>query len=185
MLLGVPLVAYVDAPKPGPPERRPWEPDWRVWRPARRGARLRARRGAGARLGGLALIVLAFGLACRALDAALLLPRRPARAPAVDASRRLDARGRHHPQRGAARGRRARGQPIVAIETPQPRHAHGPLARAARGRGVRSVDAHGKHLFIRFEGDLTLHSHLRMGGSWGVYRRGQRWRRARRVAPGS
>jgi formamidopyrimidine-DNA glycosylase len=29
------------------------------------------------------------------------------------------------------------------------------------GRAVRAVDAHGKHLFIRFEGDLTLHSHLR------------------------
>jgi endonuclease-8 len=43
---------------------------------------------------------------------------------------------------------------------------------------VRAVDAHGKHLFIRFEGDLTLHSHLRMTGQWGVYSRGQRWRRA-------
>ena len=41
------------------------------------------------------------------------------------------------------------------------------------------VDAHGKHLFIRFEGDLTLHSHLRMTGKWGVHRRGERWRRAR------
>ena len=50
------------------------------------------------------------------------------------------------------------------------------------GRGVRSVDAHGKHLFLRFEGDLTLHFHLRMGGSWGVYRRGQRWRRSPRRA---
>jgi endonuclease-8 len=40
---------------------------------------------------------------------------------------------------------------------------------------VRSVDAKGKHLFIRFDNDLTLHSHLRMNGWWGVYRRGQRW----------
>ena len=44
------------------------------------------------------------------------------------------------------------------------------------------MDAHGKHLFLRFEGDLTLHSHLRMGGAWGVYRRGQRWRRSPRRA---
>ena len=50
------------------------------------------------------------------------------------------------------------------------------------GRAVRSVDAHGKHLFLRFEGDLTLHSHLRMGGAWAVYRRGQRWRRSPRRA---
>jgi endonuclease-8 len=50
------------------------------------------------------------------------------------------------------------------------------------GRGVRAVDARGKHLFIRFDGDLTLHSHLRMTGLWGVYRRGQRWRRSARRA---
>ena len=50
------------------------------------------------------------------------------------------------------------------------------------GRPVRSVDAHGKHLFMRFEGDLTLHSHLRMGGSWGVYERGRRWHRSPRRA---
>ena len=44
------------------------------------------------------------------------------------------------------------------------------------------VDARGKHLFLRFEGDLTLHSHLRMTGKWGVYERGQRWRRSPRRA---
>ena len=50
------------------------------------------------------------------------------------------------------------------------------------GRAVEAVDAHGKHLFIRFEGDLVIHSHLRMTGSWGVYRDGQRWRRSPRRA---
>jgi endonuclease VIII len=40
------------------------------------------------------------------------------------------------------------------------------------------VDAHGKHLFLRFEGQLTLHSHLRMTGHWGFYRRGARWGRS-------
>jgi endonuclease-8 len=38
---------------------------------------------------------------------------------------------------------------------------------------VRSVDAHGKHLFLRFEGDLVIHSHLRMTGSWKVRARGE------------
>ena len=33
---------------------------------------------------------------------------------------------------------------------------------------MRSVDAHGKHLFLRFEGGLTIHSHLRMTGKWRV-----------------
>jgi len=50
------------------------------------------------------------------------------------------------------------------------------------GRAVRSVDAHGKHLFVRFEGDLTLHSHLRMHGAWGVYESGRRWQRSPRRA---
>jgi endonuclease VIII len=74
------------------------------------------------------------------------------------------------------------GKPIETIDTPQPRHARDRWPERLEGRAVRSVDAHGKHLFLRFEGDLTLHSHLRMGGSWGVYRRGQRWRRSPRRA---
>ena len=74
------------------------------------------------------------------------------------------------------------GQEIEAIETPQPRHRHDRWPERLAGRAVRSVDAHGKHLFLRFEGDLTLHSHLRMGGKWGVYRRGERWRRSPRRA---
>jgi endonuclease VIII len=74
------------------------------------------------------------------------------------------------------------GKPIVSIETPQPRHAMDRWPQRLEGRGVRAVDARGKHLFIRFEGDFTLHSHLRMTGMWGVYRRGERWRRSPRRA---
>jgi endonuclease VIII len=46
------------------------------------------------------------------------------------------------------------------------------------GRSVEAIDAHGKHLFLRFEGDLVIHSHLRMTGAWATYRRGARWRRS-------
>jgi endonuclease-8 len=74
------------------------------------------------------------------------------------------------------------GSEIVSIETPHPRHAHDRWPERLAGRGVRKVDAHGKHLFVRFDGDLTLHSHLRMSGKWGVYERGQRWRRSPRRA---
>lgn len=74
------------------------------------------------------------------------------------------------------------GRPILSVETPQARHRHVRFAERLAGRAVRQVDAHGKHLFVRFEGDLTLHSHLRMGGKWGVYGRGQRWRRSPRRA---
>ncbi len=68
------------------------------------------------------------------------------------------------------------------IATPHPRHAVDRWPQRLAGRAVRSVDAHGKHLFLRFEGDLTLHSHLRMTGAWGVSHRGERWKRAARRA---
>jgi endonuclease-8 len=69
------------------------------------------------------------------------------------------------------------GHEIRSIEMPQPRHARDGWAERLTGRDVKAVDAHGKHLFLRFDGDLTLHSHLRMGGAWGVYPRGGKWRR--------
>ncbi|GAC1394532.1 MAG: Fpg/Nei family DNA glycosylase [Polyangiales bacterium] len=45
------------------------------------------------------------------------------------------------------------------------------------GHRVTGVDAHGKHLFIRFDDGRVLHSHMRMTGSWHLYRPGDRWRR--------
>jgi endonuclease-8 len=74
------------------------------------------------------------------------------------------------------------GADIESIKTPHPRHRADRWPERLDGRAVRGVDAHGKHLFIRFEGDLTLHSHLRMTGKWGVYRHGERWRRSPRRA---
>ena len=74
------------------------------------------------------------------------------------------------------------GQVPDEVVTPHPRHAMDRWPERLRGRAVRAIDAHGKHLFLRFEGDLTLHSHLRMTGSWGVYVRGRAWRRAARRA---
>jgi endonuclease VIII len=68
------------------------------------------------------------------------------------------------------------------IHTPHPRHQRDRWPALLAGRALRSVDAHGKHLFLRFDGELTLHSHLRMTGAWGVYGRGEPWRRARRRA---
>jgi endonuclease-8 len=64
------------------------------------------------------------------------------------------------------------------IRTPHPRHRADRWPERLAGRAVRSVDAHGKHLFVRFDGELTLHSHLRMTGAWAVHRDGERWRRA-------
>jgi endonuclease-8 len=68
------------------------------------------------------------------------------------------------------------------ILTPHPRHRLDDWPGRLAGRELRSVDAHGKHLFLRFEGALTLHSHLRMTGLWSVHREGARWRRSPRRA---
>lgn len=46
------------------------------------------------------------------------------------------------------------------------------------GRTITSVDTRGKNLFLRFEGGLVLHSHLKMTGAWGVYGPGRRWGRS-------
>lgn len=43
------------------------------------------------------------------------------------------------------------------------------------GRTVLNVTPRGKHLLARVEGGLTVHSHLRMDGSWKVFAPGQRW----------
>jgi len=45
------------------------------------------------------------------------------------------------------------------------------------GLSVTGVVSVGKHLFIRFDDGTSLHSHLRMDGSWHLYRPGMRWRR--------
>ncbi|HEV3101751.1 MAG TPA: DNA-formamidopyrimidine glycosylase family protein [Candidatus Dormibacteraeota bacterium] len=51
-----------------------------------------------------------------------------------------------------------------------------PLRRLA-GTTVTAVEPVGKHLVIRFDNGLALHSHMRMRGVWQVYRPGERWRR--------
>jgi endonuclease-8 len=54
------------------------------------------------------------------------------------------------------------------VATPHARFGRDRWPERLAGRAVRSVDAHGKHLFLRFEGGLTIHSHLRMTGAWRV-----------------
>jgi len=64
------------------------------------------------------------------------------------------------------------------VRTPHPRFGRARWEERLGGRAVTAVDAHGKHLFVRFEGDLTVHSHLRMTGSWRVLDGGRRPSRA-------
>jgi endonuclease VIII len=45
------------------------------------------------------------------------------------------------------------------------------------GRPVRETVSRGKHLLTRVGDEHTLHTHLKMEGSWHLYRHGSRWRR--------
>ena len=46
------------------------------------------------------------------------------------------------------------------------------------GRTIVSVEAVGKHHLIVFSGDLILRTHMRMHGSWHLYRHGEKWWRS-------
>ena len=43
------------------------------------------------------------------------------------------------------------------------------------GRTIDRVESAGKHHLIVFSGDLILRTHMRMNGSWHLYRHGERW----------
>jgi endonuclease-8 len=65
------------------------------------------------------------------------------------------------------------------LRTPHPRFGRDRWPERLAGRAVRKVDAYGKHLLLRFDGGLTIHSHLRMTGSWQVLPAADtRWPRA-------
>jgi endonuclease-8 len=54
--------------------------------------------------------------------------------------------------------------PISAFEAPAVREPH-----PEPGEAIDRIEARGKHVMIRFGGGLTLHTHLRMDGSWRVH----------------
>lgn len=62
------------------------------------------------------------------------------------------------------------GRTILRSDFRVPQHATADLA----GRRVLGTETHGKHLFTRFDDDLTLHTHLRMDGEWTVLGAGKR-----------
>ena len=86
------------------------------------------------------------------------------------------------------------GRQVVRFESVLPAltriHEDTPLT----GRTIERVTAAGKHVLMHFSaprqaqgapgtsrgGALVLRTHMRMNGSWHIYRPGERWRRARR-----
>ena len=64
------------------------------------------------------------------------------------------------------------GQRVVAARARTP----GPQIERVIGSHVTAVEPLGKHMLIRFDNGLALHTHLRMGGTWHRYAPGERWR---------
>ena len=67
------------------------------------------------------------------------------------------------------------GKVVTRYETMLPK-----IEAPLRGRTIERVVAAGKNLVIDFSGDLHLRTHMRMNGSWHIYRPGERWQRPRR-----
>jgi endonuclease-8 len=72
------------------------------------------------------------------------------------------------------------GREVVRFESVLPAltriHEDSPVT----GLRVESVTAAGKHILMRFSHGLILRTHMRMNGSWHIYRPGERWQRPRR-----
>ncbi|BDG01104.1 DNA-formamidopyrimidine glycosylase family protein [Anaeromyxobacter oryzae] len=92
------------------------------------------------------------------------------------------------------------GRTVVRFETVLPKLARVDVDRPIAGRTVEAVTAAGKHLLMTFSGQplivrperggraaaaeskagpLVLRTHLRMNGTWHLYRPGARWQRPR------
>jgi endonuclease-8 len=64
------------------------------------------------------------------------------------------------------------GRTIVAASARTP----GPAIERVVGSSVTSIEPMGKHLLIRFDNGLALHTHLRMTGTWHRYAPGEPWK---------
>lgn len=71
------------------------------------------------------------------------------------------------------------GRTVTAFESVFPALVRVDHDAPLTGRTVMAASARGKHLLITFSGDLMLHTHMRMNGSWHVYQPGDRWRAPR------
>jgi endonuclease VIII len=69
------------------------------------------------------------------------------------------------------------GRPVVRFESVFPAltrvHDDHPLTAMT----VERIESVGKHLLMHFSGGLVLRTHMRMNGSWHIYRPGERWHR--------
>jgi endonuclease-8 len=72
------------------------------------------------------------------------------------------------------------GNTVTRFETMLPALARVDFDAPLRGRQIESVEARGKWCLMHFSCDLVLATHMRMHGSWHLYRPGECWRQPRR-----
>ncbi len=73
--------------------------------------------------------------------------------------------------------RALKGRVVTRFESVFPRLTRIDHDAPIAGRTVERAEARGKHLLVWFSGGLVLRTHMRMHGSWHIYRPGERWRR--------
>jgi endonuclease-8 len=73
--------------------------------------------------------------------------------------------------------RALRGEIVTALQSPLPRLAAAIGRHRLLGQQVAAVDAHGKHLLLRFSDGAVLHTHQGMRGEWHLYRPKRAWQR--------
>lgn len=72
------------------------------------------------------------------------------------------------------------GRTVTRFESVFPALSRVDVDTPIAGRTIEEVEARGKHLLIRLTGGLFLRTHMRMSGSWHVYRPHERWQRPHR-----
>jgi endonuclease-8 len=72
------------------------------------------------------------------------------------------------------------GKTVVRFQSPLP--AIAPHAARLEGHAIERIEARGKNLLIHFDEGTALHTHMRMTGSWHIYRPGEAWQKPQRAA---
>ncbi|HUQ41306.1 MAG TPA: DNA-formamidopyrimidine glycosylase family protein [Candidatus Limnocylindrales bacterium] len=69
------------------------------------------------------------------------------------------------------------GQKVTGFEITSPRVSAAAGRETIVGSTVTKVESNGKHLFIHFDTphEVVLHTHMKMSGTWHIYRPGERW----------
>ena len=69
------------------------------------------------------------------------------------------------------------GQVVTGFEITAPKVSAAARDEVILGSRVARVESNGKHLFIHFDtqNEVVLHTHMKMSGTWHVYRPDERW----------